>query len=130
MSKIIEVINDLNDVISLTPATQVEITKVETELELVLADEYKEYVGRYGAILADGVELTGVAKSKNRNVIEVTRREWELNPLVPKNMYVIENLGIDGVIIWQDSKGKIYESIPNSSVRYIAESLSEYLMKI
>lgn len=130
MSKIFEVINDLNDVISLTPATQVEITKVETELELVLADEYKEYVGRYGAILADGVELTGVAKSKNRNVIEVTRREWELNPLVPKNLYVIENLGIDGVIIWQDSEGKIYESIPNSSVRHIAESLSEYLMKL
>ena len=128
MSKIIEIIEGLEDVISLVPATKEDVERVEQELDLVLADEYKEYLYQYGAVLTDEVELTGIAKSKSRDVVSVTKREWELNPSVAHNLYVVENLGIDGMIIWQDQEGKIYESVPNKEVVCIAQSLAEYML--
>lgn len=127
MSRIIEVIEKLENLLPLKPATVEDIGNIEIELALPLAEEYKEYILKYGAILADDVELTGVAKSKNRDVIQVTKREWALNGKVKHNMYVVENVGVEGIIIWQDGTGKIYESEPNHAVIKIADSLAEYL---
>lgn len=127
MDKILDVIEKLENLISLKPASEEQVKNVEMELKLHLAEEYKEYIKRYGAIMADDVELTGIAKSKNRDVIQVTKREWQANPMITHNMYVVENVGIDGIIIWQDSDGKIYQSQPNNKAKKIAESLTEYL---
>lgn len=127
MDKILDVIEKLENLISLKPASEEQVKNVEMELKLHLAEEYKEYIKRYGAIMADDVELTGIAKSKNRDVIQVTKREWQANPMITHNMYVVENVGIDGIIIWQDSNGKIYQSQPNNKAKKIAESLTEYL---
>lgn len=127
MSKIIEVIDSLEDLLPLKKATKGDVENIEKELGLVLAEEYKEYLLNYGAIMADDIELTGVAKSKNRDVIQVTKREWEANEKVKHNLYVIENVGIDGIIIWQDETGKIYESTPNHEAKQIAGNLAEYI---
>ena len=77
--------------------------------------------------MANDIELTGIAKSKNRNVVEVTKREWNLNRKIKHNLYVVENIGIDGIIIWQDSSGSIYESKPNYEAKKIANNLLEYI---
>lgn len=127
MSKIIDVINGLENLLPLKPASVEAVENVEIELALPLAEEYKEYLLKYGAILADDVELTGIAKSKNRDVVQVTQREWSANPKINHNLYVIENIGIDGIVIWQDGAGKIYESSPNKAAKQIANSLAEYL---
>lgn len=127
MSKIIDVINDLEDLIATGAADENSIAEAEKELGLKFADEYKEYLAEFGSVLAEDVEITGIAKSKNRNVVMVTKREWELNPQVEHNMYVVENLAIDGIIIWQDEAGKIYESTPNKMVKKVADSLVEYI---
>lgn len=127
MPKIIEVIDSLEDLLPLKKATKEDVENIEKELGLALAEEYKEYLLNYGAIMADDIELTGVAKSKNRDVIQVTKREWEANEKVKHNLYVIENVGIDGIIIWQDETGKIYESTPNHEAKQIAGSLAEYI---
>lgn len=127
MSKIIDVINSLENLLSLKPATIEAVENIEIELALPLAEEYKEYLLKYGAIMADDVELTGVAKSKSRDVVQVTQREWAANSKIKHNLYVVENVGIEGIIIWQDSLGKIYESSPNSFAKQIANSLAEYL---
>ena len=103
------------------------IEDIEIELALPLAEEYKEYLLKYGAIIADNVELTGVAKSKNRDVVQVTQREWTANSKIKHNLYVVENIGIEGIIIWQDGSGKIFESRPNNAAKQIANSLAEYL---
>ena len=79
MSKIIDVISGLKNLLPLKPATTEMIENIEIELALPLAEEYKEYLLKYGAIMADDVELTGVAKSKNRDVVQVTKREWAPN---------------------------------------------------
>lgn len=127
MKNIIDVINGLSDLLSLKSATQSEIENAENQLGLKFANEYKEYLAKFGAIMADGIELSGIAKSEHRNVVSLTQQERELNPTVPHNMYVVENLGIDGIIIWQDEKGVIYQSTPNTEPAKIANSLAEYI---
>ncbi len=127
MSKIIDVINGLKNLLPLKPATTEMIENIEIELALPLAEEYKEYLLKYGAIIADDVELTGIAKSKNRDVVQVTQREWASNSKIRHNLYVVENVGIEGIIIWQDGSGKIFESSPNNEAKQIANSLAEYL---
>lgn len=127
MSKIVETIQNLENLTPLKPASIEDIENVEIELALHLAKDYKEYLLNFGAIMANDIELTGIAKSKNRNVVEVTKREWNLNRKIKHNLYVVENIGIDGIIIWQDSSGSIYESRPNSEAKKIANNLLEYI---
>lgn len=127
MSKIIDVIKGLENLLPLKPASVEAVENVEIELALPLAEEYKEYLLQYGAIMADDVELTGIAKLKNRDVVQVTQREWAANTKIKHNLYVVENVGIEGIIIWQDGSGKIYESSPNNTAKQISNSLAEYL---
>ena len=100
MKNIIDVVNGLSDLIALKPATEKQISDAENQLGLKFANEYKEYLAKFGAIMADGIELSGIAKSEHRNVVSLTQQEWGLNPIVPHNMYVVENVGFDGIIIW------------------------------
>ena len=127
MSEIIKTLKKLPDLLPLKSATMTEISDAEIQLRLRFANDYKEYLNEFGAIMANGIELTGIAKSENRNVIFVTKQEWELNPQVPQNMYVMENVGIDGIIIWQDSDGAIYQSLPGKNPQKIFDNLVAYL---
>ena len=127
MSKIVEIINNLPDLLPLKPATDIDIKDAEIQLRVSFNEEYREYLLAFGAIMADGIELTGIAKSAHRNVVNQTKQERELNPKIPDNMYVVENTGVDGIIIWQDTIGEIYQSSPNKEPKKIADSLSEYI---
>ena len=127
MSKIVEIINNLPDLLPLKPATDIDIKDAEIQLRVSFNEEYREYLLAFGAIMADGIELTGIAKSAHRNVVNQTKQERELNPKIPNNMYVVENTGVDGIIIWQDTTGEIYQSSPNKEPKKIADSLSEYI---
>jgi hypothetical protein len=129
MSNIITTIKALPDLLSLIPASEVEISDAEIQLCLRFSDEYKAYLAEFGAILADGVELTGIAKSKRRHVVDVTKREKELNTKIPHSLYVVEHTEIDGIVIWQDSQGTIYQSAMNSEPVKIAHSLTQYLSR-
>jgi len=129
VKNIIDVINSLPDLLSLKAATPMQITDAELQLRVSFSNEYKEYLSTFGAIMADGIELSGIAKSEHRSVVSLTKKEWELNPKVPHTMYVIENTCVDGIIIWQDKSGLIYQSNPNSKPQKIAASLTEYIIK-
>jgi hypothetical protein len=128
MHKIVDLINSLPDMLPLKPAAEEQIMDAERQLSVSFADEYKAYLAAFGSIMADGIELTGIAKSEHRNVVSVTKRERELNPNVPDTMYVIENTCVDGIMIWQDTTGAVYQSTPNAAPKRIASSLEEYLL--
>jgi len=127
MSTVISAIKALPNVLPLKPATEPEIVDAEEQLSLRFADDYKQYLATFGAILADGIELTGIAKSKARDVVFVTMQEWEINPDVPMTMYVIENVGIEGIVVWQDQSAQIFRSTPHNAPIKIAASLMEYI---
>jgi len=127
MTNIVQTIQSLPNLLPLKAATKTEITDAELQLRVNFADEYKEYLSAFGAIMADGIELTGIAKSEHRSVVSVTKRERELNANIPNSMYVIEYTGVDGIIIWQDSSGAIYQSSPWNIPQRIFNSLVDYL---
>lgn len=129
MSEIINAINKLPNLLSLKPISEAMISKEERKLNLHFAEEYKMYLMEFGAIIADGIELTGITNSSRNNVIDKTINEWKINPSVPHDMYVIEDLGIDGVIIWQSTNGEIYQTAPNGNPQKIAKSLADYLTR-
>lgn len=127
MKKIIDVISALPELLPLKAATSMQITDAELQLRVSFSNEYKEYLSTFGAIMADGLELSGIAKSEHRSVVSLTKKEWELNPKAPHTMYVVENTSVDGIIIWQDTNGLIYQSTPTSRPTQIATSLADYI---
>ena len=127
MSSIISTIKSFSDLLSLSSVQENKISAAEKKLSLTFAPEYREYVSEFGAVVVNGHELTGIVNSERLNVVNVTIQEWGLNPQVPRNMYVVENVAIDGIIIWQDASGEVFQSSPNSAPKTIAASLAEYL---
>lgn len=127
MSAISTILRSFSDLVSLKPVEEKEIAKAEKQLNLSFAPEYREYTSEFGAIAANGHEITGVVASKRLDVVAVTKSEWKLNPQVPRSMYVIENAGVDRIRIWQDVSGKIHQSTPNGKLKEVAASLADYI---
>jgi len=129
--------NKFSDVIKNKPnlylgkgVKEVEIESAERDLKLCFNKEYKMYLLHYGLISYDNHELTGLCNSQRLNVVYVTKEEKEYNPQVSSDMYVIEQTNIDGIVIWQNSKGVIFQTCPNLPPVKIANSLSEYIETI
>ena len=129
MSDIINIIKSLPRLSYIEGASKSAISDAEAQLCLGFSSEYLEYLSEFGSIAAKGIELTGIINADYCNVVSVTKQEWLLNPKIPHNMYVIENTCVDGIIIWQDANGYIYQSTPNSKPKQIAQSLAEYILK-
>lgn len=81
----------------------------------------------FGIAVFAGHELTGICDRKRLDVVRNTFNQRELNLFIPKDWYVIETLDIDGVVIWQDGSGKIYQTVPGGRRILIADSLREYI---
>ncbi len=116
-----------SDLVSLKPVGEKEIAKAEKQLNLSFAAEYKEYTAEFGAVCVNGHELTGAVVSNRLDVVSATKHGWEHNPQVPHTMYVIENAGINSIIIWQDASGVVYQSTPNNKPKKVTSSLAEYI---
>ena len=129
--KIIEIIENLPDLLSLKPARDKDIKAAELKLNLKFAEDYIAYIKKFGAISFKGSELTGVVDAPRLNVVNATLKERELNKSLSlnKELYVIESLGIEGVLILQNAKGEIFELKVNGEPEKIFDNLGEYLCR-
>ncbi len=57
--------------------------------------------------------------------MSLMEREYTEN--IPSDWYVIEQLNIDAIVIWQSSSGEIYQTSPNTEPEKICESLADYI---
>lgn len=105
------------------------IADAEKTLNLSFSSEYKEYLKTYGIAAYDGHELTGITKSPRVNVVDVTIDERERKPEIPANLYVIEETGVEEIVIWQSEDGKIFYSAPNQELTQLCDSFAEYVLK-
>lgn len=122
--------SEVPDIIVGKGASQEDIEKAEDILKIIFSSDYREYLKKYGAVLFDGHELTGISKAKQLDVVSVTQEQRKYYTAEDaKDMYVIENLNIDGVIIWQGSDGTIYETQGNRKNKIYA-SFAEYIKSI
>ena len=127
MSNLVETIKNKPFFDSYNGVSETEINKAETELSLKFTDEYKQYLIAFGEASYNGHELTGICQAKRLNVIEATVQEKENNTNVPLTWYVVEQLNIDDVVIWQAPTGEIYQTIPGEEPHKLCNSLLEYV---
>lgn len=124
---ITEVIRSMPDYIGGNGRSEEAVQTCEQQLGLSFAEDYKEYLLQIGLACFDGRELTGICKATRLNVVDMTVSARERYGTIPADFYVIEEVGIDGIIVWQASDGTVYETIPGRPPREISKSLIEYL---
>ena len=103
------------------------ICEAERNIRTVFAQDYRQVLRKYGIIAYDGHELTGITDNPNLSVVHSTLRQRQLDPRIPSSWYVIEETGMDGIIVWQSPGGTIYESIPGAEPEQIASNLGAFL---
>ena len=107
-------------------ASEEQIIRAEKRLELKFPEEYKDYVKKFGTISFLGNEWTGLNVDGYLNVVNMTEEERALNKFFPKKYFVIENIGVDRMLIISNEKGEIY-TIQYDKIKFLCNSLSEYL---
>ena len=103
-----------------------EIKETEDRLNLEFSVEYKDYLKKYGVASADGHEFTGIVNSPRLNVVDVTMKTKKDHD-VAAELYVVELLQIDGIIIWQNKTGEVFMMSNNGELSKIGDNLMEYL---
>ena len=127
MADIISVLREMPYFVSLNGANDEEIKNIEKKLDLRFSYEYYTYLKEFGVASAGNHEFTGICNSPRLNVVDVTISERENNQDVPSDWYVIEQANIDGIVIWQNSKGEVYQTQPYCDSIKIANSIVEYI---
>ncbi len=127
MADIISVLREMSYFVSLYGANDEEIKIIEKRLDLRFSDEYYTYLKEFGVASAGNHEFTGICSSPRLNVADVTISERENNPDIPKDWYVLEQANIDGIVIWQNQKGEVYQTQPCREIKMIANSIVEYI---
>ena len=123
-----ELLNTRSDLLHLAAATQEEIQQAEQALGVSFSDEYKKYLLSLGVATVGSHEFTGICVSPRLNVVDVTLKERELCGHDCDEMYVVEQEGIDNIVVWQASDGKVYRTVPGNMPVFVAASLAEYLL--
>ena len=126
MADIVKLIQTQPDLYVMKGATEEAIKNAELELELKFAADYRQYVTAFGAVSYECHELTGVCNSKRLNVVDVTIKERSRID-VPGDWYVLEQASIDGIVIWQDASGAVYQTSPGSKQKRVCKSLAAYI---
>lgn len=127
MSLLTEKLSSMRVFRSRTPATKEQILQAERQLELNFSKEFRNYLLELGCASIYGHEFTGLCTSSRLDVVQVTLLQRELNKHIPFNWYVIEDLNIDGITVWQDPDGNIYSKLPYSPPQKVANSFLEYI---
>ncbi len=103
------------------------VGKAEADLGLTFAEDYKALTTQYGAISYYRHNLSGISPYPGNDVVSLTKENRTYNSKVPMNLYVVEEAHIDGIVIWQDSSGRIYQTQPNTAPKLIFDCLYDYI---
>lgn len=126
MENIVDKINKIEKLFHAKGCTDEQVKTAEKKLGFSLPLEYVQYVREFGAISFYATEWTGLNVGGRINVVDVTEQERALNSNFPKDCFVLENQGIDGIIIVADTDGKVF-SIHYEEKELICKSISAYL---
>lgn len=132
MSKdIIEVVKNAEGFRPGKPIALEQVEQAQKELGVKFADDYIKYLLEFGNAFLISVDLLGIENDprfKYASVVYETLEEKKYDPTAPADMYVIENLGIDGVLAWQHENGAVYYKYRyDEGLQKAADSLAEYI---
>lgn len=127
MGNIVDILKGMPDYIGSDGRSENEIDHAEEMLGISFAKDYRKYLEDVGLACFDGHELTGLTNTVRLNVVSVTKEQQKQSAEIYTSWYVVEEAGIDGIVIWQDADGIVYKTAPNSKAEKIANSLAEYI---
>ncbi|MBR4334696.1 MAG: SMI1/KNR4 family protein [Clostridia bacterium] len=125
----LETIENENLLKSVNGAPDEEIQKIEKNMGVIFASDYREFLSKIGACIINGHEIVGICEFSDMCVENVTSIVRQQEKIIPAGLYVVENANIDGIVIWQDSTGTIYQTSPGKQPTRICDSLEEYIKK-
>ena len=128
MSKLLDYISNTPDCITGKSVEKTTIESAEKQLQLKFSKEYCEMIEKYGFLMIDSHEIMGFSKTSRLNVVENTLSIRKRDANFPASLYVVEDLGIDKILILQSSNGEVYEYVPGSTPKSIFPSLVDYIM--
>lgn len=96
---IISIIKELPKMKFSGPVDEEEVSKVENELNLVFAEDYKKYLLNYGFAWSDIIVISGITDDEEYSVVDLTKKLKPIYKNIPSNFYVIEDVGVDGLVI-------------------------------
>lgn len=105
------------------------VINAESRLGIRFNDEYRNYLMEYGAVSFGNHEFMGLGGDAYLDVVEETLNERTANSGFPKNCYIIENIGIDGVMMLQDEDGAVYE-LSDAGMKKVFDSFGEYINSV
>ena len=126
MNSIVECLQNKSDYNGSNGRDNEDIVSAECELEIKFSSDYREYLREIGLACFDGHELTGLTDIDYLDVVAVSRAQRSFIGDSVADMYVVEDLGIDGLLIWQKTDGTVYETAPGGHLKKIANSLFDY----
>ncbi|KPB04503.1 SMI1/KNR4 family protein [Bacillus sp. CHD6a] len=123
-----DVLNILDnaDIRTVGPIDEDVITQAEKELNVSFPRSYKEIVKQYGVISAGTDEIFGLGVSGYLNVVESTKEERTLANGELDKYIVIQNLGIEGILIVVDENDNTFE-YANGAFTNLFSTTEEYI---
>lgn len=127
MENIVDALKSIPDYIGSNGRTEEVILEAESSLGVTFAEDYRQYLKMIGLACFDGHEFTGLTNISRLDVVAITKEQRSINQKISATWYVIEQANIDGIIIWQDKLGYVYQTSPSNPPIRIANSLLEYI---
>ena len=125
MMSFVDVIHAFSDFIGGTGRSENDIAACEAALGTSLAADYREYLASVGLATFDGREITGICTTERLNVVAVTMHQRSIKEDIPLDLYVVEELGIDGVVVWQAPDGAVFLSAPQNTMQKVGNCLAD-----
>ncbi|MBQ6340436.1 MAG: SMI1/KNR4 family protein [Kiritimatiellae bacterium] len=102
------------------------IASAEQRLGLTFPSQYKDYLKECGILSFASHEITGLGISGYLNVVEATEAERKLGGTFPEDCVLIENIGVDGILVIMDAEGCVF-SYQNGRKNAVAKSFFDYV---
>ena len=107
----------------------IEIEEAEKELNLKFADEYKQVLLECGKVSNEYLDLSS-PNNPLADVVNTTKEVRKLYRNLPRDCYVLVDVGVDGIYVLQDGRGKLFDIDEDDEIYQSYPNLETYLEKM
>ena len=126
MKDIISIIESIPNCYTGKKVSKEMIDKAEKQLDLKFSNSYKLFLEEYGSVSFSDIELAGLSTDVDNDVVNLTNRLRKIDNKIGKDYYVIENVGIDKVMMLSNSKDEVF-MYHNGKIVKKHDSFEDYL---
>lgn len=108
--------------------TDSDIKELEDKLNLKLDKSMCLYLKDICLFSYKDKEFLGLGVKGYRNILKATLEERELNDSFPKDCLVLQNVGVDGLLVLVNTKGQVIEWTTSGNNKIVSNNLEKFLI--